>query len=150
ELRATETESGPAETRAPGRQAAEIEAAAADNGLSCSTAAGGLTRRDLETVVDGVRYGFSASVFFQANSRMLSPLIDEVTAGESGSLALDLYAGVGLFTIPLAKRFERVIAVESDDRAASYARGNAKANGVEGVKVIGSKVEAARHKLREF
>lgn len=39
-------------------------------------------------------------------------MVELVTDGRSGKLALDLYAGVGLFAVPLAKDFERVLAVE--------------------------------------
>jgi 23S rRNA (uracil1939-C5)-methyltransferase len=42
----------------------------------------------------------------------------------SGETALDLYAGVGLFTLPLARRFERVVAVEGNAASTSYARRN--------------------------
>jgi len=36
----------------------------------------------------------------------------------TGKLALDLYAGVGLFSAPLSERFEHVVAVESNPAAA--------------------------------
>ena len=45
-------------------------------------------------------------------------------ADTQGETALDLYCGVGLFTLPLARRFFRVIGVESDGPAANYARIN--------------------------
>ena len=37
---------------------------------------------------------------------------------EGGRLALDLFAGVGLFSVPLATRFDRIVAVESNPAAA--------------------------------
>jgi 23S rRNA (uracil1939-C5)-methyltransferase len=42
-------------------------------------------------------------------------------------LALDLFAGVGLFTLPLAKRFDRVVAVESNPAAVRDLETNARA-----------------------
>jgi 23S rRNA (uracil1939-C5)-methyltransferase len=42
----------------------------------------------------------------------------------SGETALDLYAGVGLFTLPLARRFERVVAIEGNPASSAYARRN--------------------------
>jgi 23S rRNA (uracil1939-C5)-methyltransferase len=38
---------------------------------------------------------------------------------KAGGLAIDLFAGVGLFTLPLAAQFEQVIAVEVHPRAAT-------------------------------
>jgi tRNA/tmRNA/rRNA uracil-C5-methylase (TrmA/RlmC/RlmD family) len=48
---------------------------------------------------------------------------------ESGRVAIDLYAGVGLFTLPLAPRFEQVIAVEAHPQAAADLAANARAMG---------------------
>ncbi|MCL4523330.1 MAG: 23S rRNA (uracil(1939)-C(5))-methyltransferase RlmD [Acidobacteria bacterium] len=56
--------------------------------------------------------------FFQANRYLLDELSQAVLAGTNGGLALDLFSGVGLFTIPLTRNFERVIAVESNAAAA--------------------------------
>ena len=50
--------------------------------------------------------------FFQVNRFLLEPLVDTVLAGREGDTGLDLYAGVGLFAIPMARRFGSVTAVE--------------------------------------
>ena len=47
------------------------------------------------------------------NRHLIDELVSIVTAGRSGQTALDLYAGVGLFSAVLKREFERVIAVES-------------------------------------
>ena len=70
-------------------------------------------------------YRVSAGAFFQVNRHLTDELVDIVTqrwagrppdsrrdAGATGT-ALDLYAGVGLFSSVLNREFERVIAVES-------------------------------------
>jgi 23S rRNA (uracil1939-C5)-methyltransferase len=63
--------------------------------------------------------------FFQVNRFLTDELVRVVTAEESGKLACDLYAGVGLFALPLARRFERVIAVEANPAAISDLEVNA-------------------------
>jgi 23S rRNA (uracil1939-C5)-methyltransferase len=56
--------------------------------------------------------------FFQVNRFLLEELVDTVLGDSRGGLALDLFAGVGLFTVPLAHRFQRVIGIESNVAAA--------------------------------
>jgi 23S rRNA (uracil1939-C5)-methyltransferase len=56
--------------------------------------------------------------FFQVNRFLIEPLMDAALHGAEGKTALDLYSGVGLFAVPLARRFENVIAVESSVTAA--------------------------------
>jgi len=57
--------------------------------------------------------------FFQVNDFLVAPLAQEVGGGEEGgALALDLFAGVGLFSLPLRGQFGRVVAVESNPAAA--------------------------------
>lgn len=60
-----------------------------------------------------MQYQVSLSSFFQVNRFLIEPLIQRVTEGESGRAAWDLYAGVGLFSVPLAAQFAAVTAVES-------------------------------------
>jgi 23S rRNA (uracil1939-C5)-methyltransferase len=87
---------------------------------------------------EGESYRVSAGAFFQTN-RFLVELMVRLTVGERGGrMALDLYSGVGLFAVPLARRFERVIAVESSPMSVDDARANAPAN----VKVSSQSSEA--------
>jgi 23S rRNA (uracil1939-C5)-methyltransferase len=53
--------------------------------------------------------------FFQINRFLLPELVELVSAGRSGNLAWDLYAGVGLFTRALAPKFGRITSVEVAD-----------------------------------
>jgi 23S rRNA (uracil1939-C5)-methyltransferase len=68
--------------------------------------------------------------FFQSNRFLLEEFVQAVLADAEGKLALDLFAGVGLFTIPLARRFQRVVAVESNAASARDLDANISAAGV--------------------
>jgi 23S rRNA (uracil1939-C5)-methyltransferase len=57
-------------------------------------------------------YRVSAGSFFQTNRYLIDELVKIVTAGRSGQLALDLYAGAGLFSTALAGDFHHVVSVE--------------------------------------
>lgn len=73
-------------------------------------------------------YRVSTGAFFQVNRYMTDELVRLVTADRRGATALDLYAGVGLFAVPLACSFERVIAVESSQISYSDLQYNALGN----------------------
>src|ERR1700722_14266653 len=85
--------------------------------------------------------------FFQVNPFLAGELMREVTTNESGRLALDLFAGVGLFSLPLSQQFARVIAVESNPAAARDLEVNSKGHGR--VEVRTADVEAFLAKNKE-
>jgi len=58
-------------------------------------------------------YRVSQGAFFQVNRYLLDELVQIVTEGHSGNVALDIYSGVGLFSTILARSFAQVFAVES-------------------------------------
>ncbi len=67
--------------------------------------------------------------FFQVNRFLIDRLVAAAVGAERGRLALDLFAGVGLFTVALTKQFERVIGVESNSAAARDLDHNLKESG---------------------
>lgn len=69
--------------------------------------------RSLHYRAAGNAYRVDHGTFFQVNRRLVNALVECVTAGHSGRLAWDLYAGVGLFARQLATAFDHVLAVES-------------------------------------
>ena len=81
--------------------------------------------------VGGFEYQLSHLSFFQVNRFLTEDLLRAVTAGAKGSLALDLYSGVGFFTLPLAQTFERVVSVDANLAATRDLFANAKSAGVD-------------------
>ena len=79
--------------------------------------------------VGDYRYQIGHLSFFQVNRFLLDELVRTVIGESRGKLALDLFAGVGLFSVPLANRFERLIAVESNPAAARDLEANLRASG---------------------
>ena len=82
------------------------------------------------------KYRLSAGAFFQSSRYLLPELVKSVTDAGPGRLALDFYAGVGLFTLPLAQRFGQVIGVESHPAAVSDLQANAEVHGLRNVRPI--------------
>ncbi|HEY3137412.1 MAG TPA: class I SAM-dependent RNA methyltransferase [Blastocatellia bacterium] len=111
----------------------QVEMAAGESSVSFEPSFASLPGGALRRTVRDAIYNFSPSTFFQANPGLLGELIDEAVGEASGDLAIDLYAGVGLFTIQLARRFKRVIGVESDREAVSFALKNLSTNNITNV-----------------
>src|SRR5260221_8227582 len=61
---------------------------------------------------------------------MIEDLLQSVVSGKTGTLALDLSAGVGFFPLTLAKSFERVMGVDAILAAIRDLRSNAEAAGL--------------------
>lgn len=88
------------------------------------------------------RFTVSPGVFVQANSLMHRTVTDAVLeAAGSGDLACDFFAGIGFFTLGLARRFARVIAVESNRVAVDDLDANLRTAGLTNVTIMGERLE---------
>jgi 23S rRNA (uracil1939-C5)-methyltransferase len=79
----------------------------------------------------------SGGSFFQVNRFLIEEMVRLVVDRHSGELALDLYAGAGLFSLALAPSFRHIVAVESSHSSA----GDLKYNAIRNVKAVRSTVE---------
>jgi 23S rRNA (uracil1939-C5)-methyltransferase len=84
----------------------------------------------LTHVVDGYKFRVSHLSFFQVNRFLIEDLLKTVTTNARGELALDLYSGVGFFTLPLAKAFQKVVSVDANLAATRDLYANAEIAGV--------------------
>ena len=98
------------------------------------------SKTPLEKKVGDFTYAFTPGTFFQANDFMVGALVEEVVNSVStdesrrlekagGGTALDLYSGVGLFSLPLSRQFNIVTAVESSRASSRFGAVNAAAAG---------------------
>jgi 23S rRNA (uracil1939-C5)-methyltransferase len=93
--------------------------------------------------VAGERIGVSPGVFTQANGLLLEPLAGAVLeAAGAGTLALEVFAGAGFLTLALARRFDRVVAIESDPAAAADLASNLRHARIDRVQVRRARLEA--------
>ena len=89
----------------------------------------------------------SSKSFFQVNRFLVEKLVESALPKEGGGSALDLYAGVGLFALPMARRFASVTAVETGSSAAHDLEFNASRAEL-GVKVEQARVEDYLERLQ--
>lgn len=115
-----------------------------------ATPATGENARDAETdakgtvqqTIAGITYNFGVRTFFQANRLLVESLVKTAIGPTAGKIAFDLYAGAGLFSLPLAKSFAQVYAVEGSKISIRHGLANAQTNGISNVKYEAMSVEA--------
>lgn len=96
----------------------------------CAEAIAGFVPGALDYAAAGHTYRVSGGSFFQVNRFLIDQMAGRALDHAAGESALDLFAGVGLFSLPLAKRFANVTAVESGSGALRDLRFNAERAGV--------------------
>jgi 23S rRNA (uracil1939-C5)-methyltransferase len=97
----------------------------------------GVGERSLTYRAANSDYKVSAGSFFQTNRFLVDKLVSLAITEMQGSNAFDLYAGAGLFTVPLAAKFARLTAVE----ASPYSSADLTANAPKNVKCVRSTTE---------
>ena len=96
----------------------------------CAECIPGMVPDALDYPAAGRVWRVSRGSFFQVNRFLIDELVHTALEGAAGRTALDLYAGVGLFSLELAARCGEVTAVESGARAAADLRFNAERSGI--------------------
>src|SRR5262249_22322230 len=81
--------------------------------------------------------------FFQANRFLLAPFINEVLlqTGQAPKNVLELFSGVGFFSVPLSQIATELIAIEGNRGAVRRFRENARINGGRNLKFYEGEVE---------
>ena len=95
----------------------------------------------LTDVVDGTTFEIPPEGFFQNNTAGAEALVSQVRSVleiSDHETILDAYCGVGLFGATVGRDAGRVLAIESSERAAAFARRNLKTAGVDGRVLAGS------------
>lgn len=125
-------------TKAPRR----LDLAVGDGGaVSSAPVVEGLSHGEVIVSEGDYSYAFDARCFFQGHRGLLPALLEEAVGPWTGDNAFDLYAGVGLFSLPLAKRYQSVVSVEGDRLASRYGRTNARRNRLSNIEVQAKSVE---------
>ncbi|MBW3694102.1 23S rRNA (uracil(1939)-C(5))-methyltransferase RlmD [Vibrio sp. T187] len=92
----------------------------------------------------GVKLPFSPSHFIQVNQqvnqKMVAQAIEWLNPTE-GERVLDLFCGLGNFSLPLAKKAQHVVGVEGVDEMVQQAAANAKVNGLSNVEFYQANLE---------
>ncbi len=82
-----------------------------------------------------VEIQFAPVDFIQVNAAVNAAMVEralELLAPEPQHSVLDLFCGLGNFTLPVGRRVRRVVGVEGDAALVARARANARRNGIEG------------------
>jgi 23S rRNA (uracil1939-C5)-methyltransferase len=113
-----------------------LDVVAGEDGISFAPEFAEFATNETSLTIRSEVYRYNAEAFFQVNPSLLGPLIDFAMSDASGESALDLYSGVGLFTLPLSRRFQKVVAVEANPVAVRFARRNLQDAGLDNARVI--------------
>lgn len=111
-----------------------------DDNVSVAPPLAGYQTNDVSLSIGGERYSFDANSFFQTNHDLVGALVGAAIGNAKGKLAIDLYCGAGLFTLPLARRFERVVGMEVNDKASRFALRNLQRGQLQNAEIVTASV----------
>lgn len=132
-VRATDWNEFPADLK-------HLDVVAGENGVSLAPEFAEFRTNELSLRVGNEVYRYNAESFFQINPALVGELIEFALSDTGGETALDLYCGVGLFTLPLARRFEKVVGVEGNRTAVRFAKRNLQEAGLGNARVVNANV----------
>ncbi|MSR74071.1 MAG: 23S rRNA (uracil(1939)-C(5))-methyltransferase RlmD [Planctomycetes bacterium] len=125
-----------------------LQQSATGNALLGGTPVFSLGADELREELLGESHAIGPKDFFQVNPVAAEAMFAcALEAAGHGAMALDLYAGVGAMSLPLARRFQRVHAVESNPDAAARLQTRCSEPGLGGLQVHAVRVEDALPRL---
>jgi 23S rRNA (uracil1939-C5)-methyltransferase len=102
----------------------------------------------IEDEILGVRHRIGPLEFFQVNPESAEIMFTRaLEALGQGDVVLDLYAGVGVLSLPLLQRFKQVHAVEAEASAVERLRERVAAEGLSGLHAYAGRVESVLPEL---
>lgn len=103
----------------------------------------GAEPRGTDLTIGGFAYRVNAAAFFQAHPAAADELLaDPALVLPPESRLLELYCGMGLFTVMYARRVSSIVAVEGDPGCSALFDANLRPAGAENVRHVESSVEA--------
>lgn len=100
----------------------------------------------------GLTFHLRHETFFQVNTVVAEALFNQVLDKlnlQGNETVIDLYAGVGTFTLPIAQKVKQVIGVESYNISVQQANHNAEVNDIKNVKFILGETETILPEMDE-
>ena len=111
-----------------------------------------LGRNQLSLDVGDVTLKATEGNFFQVNweqNRNMVKTVLDLSALKGGETVLDLYCGIGNFSLPLARKAAKVIGIESGFSAIEDAKANAKLNNITNTEFIADDLQKGLKTLME-
>lgn len=102
--------------------------------------------------LNGFKYRIWPDTFFQANPVQAEKLVElalEMADVHQDMRVLDLFCGVGTFSLPFAKRSKALAGIEIVEKSIESARRNAKDNGLENTHFIANDARIGLRELQE-
>ncbi|SQI41913.1 23S rRNA (uracil(1939)-C(5))-methyltransferase RlmD [Leminorella richardii] len=103
-----------------------------------------LTGLEPHYLLDGLTLGFNPRDFIQVNAGVNQRMVEQALAWldlQPTDRVLDLFCGMGNFTLPIAKRAKEVVGVEGVDSLVARGQQNAKDNGLDNVTFLHHNLE---------
>lgn len=100
----------------------------------------------------GLKYFVPSTGFFQTNyeqAENLVNLVHRLASPKSTDTILDLYCGVGFFTLDLARKCKHIIGIESNKEAVKAAKKNAKINNISNIFFMAGEAREAIYHIKQ-
>jgi|Deesub1362B_J571_1020462.scaffolds.fasta_scaffold00023_43 23S rRNA (uracil-5-)-methyltransferase RumA len=100
--------------------------------------------------IKGLRFHIHPNAFFQTNSYQTIRLVEEVDRYiDGGGLLLDVYSGVGLFSLSYSNKFKEVLGIEVEEESIYSGEISLKWNNISNVRFIRGRAEDVLPRLND-